>query len=72
MLWGGEDVPCAIAHLMSIGKLGTKENKEYSKLLSEHIEKNLGIAANHMYIEFQDVKTTDLGYDGTTFHDILG
>ena len=72
MMWGGEDVPCAIASLMSIGKLGLKENKEYSKVLAKHVEKNLGIAANHMYIEFQDVKTADLGYDGTTFHDILG
>lgn len=57
---------------MFIGKLGVQENKNYSKLLGEHIEKHLAVAPNHMYIEFQDVKTSDLGYDKTTFHDILG
>jgi len=72
MVWGGEDVPCAIVSLMSIGKLGLKENKEHSKVLSQHFEKNLGISPDHAYISFQDAKTQDLGYNGTTFHDILG
>ncbi|EFX85741.1 hypothetical protein DAPPUDRAFT_308977 [Daphnia pulex] len=72
MIWGGEEGPCAIAHLMSIGKLGVNENKSYSKILGEYVEKHLGVAPNHMYIEYQDVKTADLGYDKTTFHDILG
>jgi phenylpyruvate tautomerase len=57
---------------MSIGKLGVQENKSYSKILGEHIEKHLGVSPSHMYIEYQDIKTADLGYDKTTFHDILG
>lgn len=72
MMWGGEEGPCAIACLMSIGKIGLKENKEYSKVLVQHLNKSLGLAGNRVYIEYQDVKSADLGYDGTTFHDILG
>ena len=72
MMWGGKEEPCASLHLMSIGKLGLKENKQLSKVISEHVEKHLGISPNRMYIEFQDIKTADLGYDGSTFHDLLG
>ena len=72
MMWGGEEGSCAIASLTSIGKLGLNENKMYSKALSEHVEKHLGISANKMYISFQDAKTSELGYNGTTFHDIFG
>ena len=72
MVWGGEDGPCAIAVLMSIGKLGVEENKKYSKILSDHVEKHLGVTPKRMYIGFQDVKTAELGYAGTTFHELMG
>ena len=72
MMWGGEEGACAIACLMSIGKLGVSENKKHSEALSAHIEKHLGVSPSRMYIEFQDIKTSDLGYDGTTFHDLFG
>lgn len=72
MMWGGEEGPCAIAVLMSIGKLGVEENKKYSKILSDHVNKNLGISPDRMYIGFQDVPTSQLGFKGTTFHEIMG
>jgi len=72
MMWGGEEGPCAIAVLMSIGKLGVQENKEYSRILSEHVQKQLGVSPDRMYIEFQDAQTSQLGYNRTTFHEIMG
>jgi len=72
MMWGGEEGPCAMAELMSIGRLGIEENKKYSKILSEHVEKHLGVASNRMYIEFQEASTSQIGYSGTTFHELMG
>ena len=72
MMFGGVEGPCAMASLTSIGKLGLNENKKHSKALAEHVQKHLGVPPNKMYIEFKDVPTSILGYDSTTFHDLLG
>lgn len=72
MMFGGEDGPCAMAILMSIGKLGLSENKKYSKILSDHVEKHLGVSPSRMYIEFHDTPSSQVGYRGTTFHELLG
>ncbi|XP_076330755.1 macrophage migration inhibitory factor homolog [Tachypleus tridentatus] len=41
--FGGDNEPCALATLMSIGALGRQENKKHSVALYKHIEKTLGI-----------------------------
>ncbi|XP_069683806.1 macrophage migration inhibitory factor homolog [Periplaneta americana] len=72
MLWGGTTDPCGTATLMSIGKLGVEENKKHAALLYDHIEKNLGIPRTRLYITFVDADPANVGYNGTTFHQIFG
>ncbi|KAL7645857.1 UNVERIFIED_CONTAM: hypothetical protein RMT77_002754 [Armadillidium vulgare] len=72
MTFGGTTETCAIARLMSIGNLGVKENKKHSAAISEFVEKNLQIPRSRMYITFEDRPASEVGYDGTTFHEILG
>jgi len=57
---------------MSIGKLGVEENKKHAAVLHDHIEKNLGIPRNRLYITFIDEDAANVGYNGTTFHEIFG
>ena len=57
---------------MSIGRLGLEENKKHSKALFPILEKHLGVDSKHCYIHFQDAPSKDVGFSGTTFHDILG
>ncbi|CAG7828647.1 unnamed protein product [Allacma fusca] len=72
MAFGGTEEPCAIANLMSIGKLGKKENIAHSKALFEKITAELGISPSRMYITFQDEPSSNVGYQGTTFYEIFG
>ena len=65
-------VPTAQATLTSIGKLGVEENKKISAALFPIITKKLKVESDKCYIIFNDVKTSDVGYKGTTFHEILG
>jgi len=72
MAFGGSEEPCAIANLMSIGRLGQKENIAHSKALFEKITAELGILPTRMYITFQDEPSSNVGYNGTTFYEIFG
>ncbi|XP_044762731.1 macrophage migration inhibitory factor homolog [Coccinella septempunctata] len=72
MSWGGTNEPAAQATLMSIGALGRNENKKHSKAIFEAVGKELGVPNDRMYITFSNVKSEDVGYNGTTFHDIFG
>ena len=65
-------VPTAQATLTSIGKLGVEENKKHSLALFSVIKKHLGVEPDKCYIIFNDVKSSDVGFKGTTFHEILG
>lgn len=58
--------------LTSIGKLGVEENKKHSAALFPIITKHFGVKSDKCYIYFNDVQTSDIGYKGTTFHEILG
>jgi len=72
MSFGGDGEPCGQAMLMSIGQLGVAENKKHSKAIFEKVQASLGIAPTKMYIHFQDAPSSDVGYNGTTFHEIFG
>ena len=72
MSWGGSNAPAAQASLMSIGCLGTEENKKHSKCIFELISKELNIPPDRMYITYTNAPSSAVGYNGTTFHDILG
>jgi hypothetical protein len=70
--WGGTNEPSAQAVLMSIGQLGVKENLKHSKAIFEAVTSGLGIDSKRMYIQFQDAKSQDVGYNNTTFYEIFG
>ncbi|KAK4299437.1 hypothetical protein Pmani_028285 [Petrolisthes manimaculis] len=72
MSFGGSTAPCGAARLTSVGKLGVQENKNHAKQFYEYLEKHLGIPGDRMYIEFTDKESSEIGYKGTTFHEILG
>ncbi|XP_078064842.1 macrophage migration inhibitory factor-like [Mustelus asterias] len=65
--FGGSSEPCALASLSSIGKLGVKQNKTYSKVLFDLVNKHLHICPDRMYIVFQDLEPGNVGYNGNTF-----
>ncbi|XP_051887734.1 macrophage migration inhibitory factor [Pristis pectinata] len=67
MYFGGSSDPCALASLSSIGKINSKQNKHYSKLLFELVNKHLHISANRMFIVFQDLDAANVGWNYDTF-----
>lgn len=44
MMFGGKTDPCALCSLISIGKIGGAQNKQYSKLLCGLLNKHLGVS----------------------------
>ncbi|KAF7283683.1 hypothetical protein GWI33_023179 [Rhynchophorus ferrugineus] len=70
--FGGSTEPAAQATLMSIGALGVAENKKHSKALYSAVEQSIGVPPNRMYIQYQNSPTSDVGFNGTTFHDLFG
>ena len=67
MLWGGNDVPCAQAYLMSLGGLSRDVNKKISNKLAELLSTHLKITSDHYYLHFIDAEPWMIGYDGETF-----
>ena len=64
--------PVANVSLMSIGDLGLDENKKHSAVLFPILMKHLGVDGQRAFIRFIDAKSQDVGFDGTTFHELLG
>jgi hypothetical protein len=55
---------------MSIGGLGVEENKKHSNAIMIELEK-LDIPSNRVYVYFQDFLPFEVGYNKTTFAEIL-
>lgn len=71
MGWGGTSDICALARLASIGQIGKEVNKQHARALFDHVEKNLGIKSDRMYIEFVNLDKANVGYIGKTFQELL-
>ncbi|XP_053213776.1 macrophage migration inhibitory factor-like [Panonychus citri] len=71
MSWGGDSGPTAIVHLGSIGRIDRETNKKTSKTLSTFLTKELGISNDKFYIMFHNLNKEDVGYNGTTFDDLM-
>ncbi|KAG8597202.1 hypothetical protein GDO81_002191 [Engystomops pustulosus] len=67
MSFGGTTEPCALCSLKSIGKIGGPQNKNYTKLLSDILTKELDIAPNRVYFNFVDLNPSNVGWNKTTF-----
>ena len=66
VIWGGEDVPCMIGNLNSLGAINLENNKAIMEQITE-IFTPYGIRADHMYITFNDIARENMGYNGKTF-----
>ncbi|HLA75096.1 MAG TPA: phenylpyruvate tautomerase MIF-related protein [Gammaproteobacteria bacterium] len=66
MLFAGSDKPLAYLELKSVG-LPQAKTAECSKVLSELLEKELGIAQDRVYIEFANATGPMWGWNGGTF-----
>ena len=71
MMGKDPQVRTAQAVLTCMGKLGVEENKKHSSVLYPIIKKHLGVEGNMCYIIFNNVQAGDVGFKGTTFHEIL-
>ncbi|XP_063046240.1 macrophage migration inhibitory factor [Engraulis encrasicolus] len=67
MMFGGKSDPCALCSLISIGKIGGAQNKQYSQLLCGMLNKHLGISPDRIYINFTDMKGENVAYNNSTF-----
>ncbi|XP_061755708.1 macrophage migration inhibitory factor [Nerophis ophidion] len=67
MTFGGKGDPCALCSLHSIGKISPVENKRYSKLLCDLLNKHLGVTADRIYINFFDMGASNVAWNNTTF-----
>ncbi|NXU01316.1 MIF factor, partial [Buphagus erythrorhynchus] len=67
MSFGGSTDPCAVCFLYSIGKIGEQENKVYSKLLCDLLNKQLKIPSDRICVSFFDISPGNVGWSNTTF-----
>ncbi|EDO37697.1 predicted protein [Nematostella vectensis] len=68
LMFGGTTEPAAIVNLTNIGQHDPATTKHRSKVISNHIQKTLGVPADRMYIIFHDKQRFEVGYNGATFH----
>lgn len=66
MLFAGSDEPLAYLELKSIG-LPESRTAELSRALCELLNRELGLAADRVYIEFADAPRSMWGWNGGTF-----
>nr|CAD7434663.1 unnamed protein product [Timema monikensis] len=69
--WKGSTAPAGNAMLLCIGLMGPEDNQRHAAVLSEHLFNHLGIPKDRLLIEFNDIKDSDVGFNGTTV-DALG
>ncbi|KAM3939736.1 macrophage migration inhibitory factor-like [Leptodactylus fuscus] len=67
MSFGGTTEPCALCNLKSIGKIGGPQNRTYTNLLSDILQKELHIPPNRVYINFVDLNPCNVGWNKSTF-----
>ena len=64
MTFAGSDEPCCFIQVKSIGSLNPSS---MSRSLCDLIASKTNININRVYIEFTDVKSSNWGFNGSTF-----
>ncbi len=64
MTFAGNDSPCCYIEIKSIGSISAKK---MSEALCKSIAKYTSIPTDRIYINFQDVKASDWGFNSSTF-----
>ncbi|NXG26193.1 MIF factor, partial [Grallaria varia] len=67
MSFGVSTDPCAVCFLYSIGKIGEQENKIYSKLLCDLLNKQLKIPSDKIYVSFLNISAGNASWNYTAF-----
>ncbi|XP_043354305.1 macrophage migration inhibitory factor-like [Dermochelys coriacea] len=63
----GSKDPCTMCFLYSIGNIGDQENKDYSKLLCDLLNKHPKNTCRQIYISYFDTSAATVGWNHTTF-----
>lgn len=66
VIWGGEESPCALGVMHSIGAINVDNNGAVTAALTNQLEP-YGIKPNRIYIQFHDQERANVGYNGATF-----
>lgn len=69
--FGHKTDPAAMCELVSIGSLSVDVNKKVSAALCKLIEDKLKVSPSRVYIEFKNVDKADVGFNNTTWHDLI-
>lgn len=70
LTFGGSSAPAALCDLGSIGQLSVESNKKHSRAIMDLL-KELGISDDRIYINFVNLDKAYVGYNGTTFDDLI-
>ncbi|XP_046561494.1 macrophage migration inhibitory factor-like isoform X2 [Haliotis rubra] len=71
MTHGGTTDPCASSEMQAIGHISAAENAEMSRQISEFLKSKLQIDNRRNYIKFTDLPPHEVGYQGTTFGELV-
>ena len=66
LVFGGSDDPAAFVRLKSIG-LPLDRCQELSEKICHHIEQELGVPQDRIFIDFKDLARNMFGWNGKTF-----
>jgi phenylpyruvate tautomerase PptA (4-oxalocrotonate tautomerase family) len=66
LIFGGSDEPAAFVRLKSIG-LPTDRCPELSEKICHHIQEELGVPQDRVFIDFKDLEKSMFGWNGKTF-----
>ena len=66
IIWGGEDTPCMLGTLNSLGSISLENNRAVMEKITELYEPH-GVKADRIYITFNDIARENMGYNGKTF-----
>jgi len=67
MLMGGEDAPCALAEVRSVGAISPEQARALSAAVSATLQERLAIPPERTYLNMAGVPGAMWGYSGRTF-----
>lgn len=66
MIWAGEDTPCCLGTLNSLGAINLENNGQITAQVSELLSE-FSIPKDRIYITFNDIARENMGWNGKTF-----
>ncbi|GAB9475877.1 Atls1-like light-inducible protein [Globisporangium polare] len=66
MLFAGSDAPCAFVQIRSIGRIDSELNPKTSRAVTAAVTEALGVPADRVFMNLDDVAITNWGLRATT------